>query len=60
MALRIEGEVRSSAVQTLTALAKGFGARQIDLDFSASKLERSSEADTKALEDLKVDNADRS
>jgi len=60
MALRIEGEVRSSAVQTLTALAKGFGARQIELDFSASKLERSSEADTKALEHLKVDNADRS
>jgi hypothetical protein len=55
MAQRIEGEVRGSAEQTLTALAKGFGARQVELDFSSSRLVSASEADTKALEDIKVD-----
>lgn len=49
MVQRIQSEVQTSAEQTLKALAKGFGAKQIKIDFSDSKLLQEGKPELKAL-----------
>jgi len=47
---RIKVEVEKSAEQTMFALAKGFGAKQIAVDFSKSTLVKGSDASVKLIE----------
>lgn len=52
MVERMTPEVQNSAEQTLRTLARGFGAKRIAVDFSASRLIASGKADVKMLENL--------
>jgi hypothetical protein len=52
MVERMTPEVQNSAEQTLRTLARGFGAKQIKVDFTASKLVASGKADVRMLENL--------
>ncbi len=52
MVERMTPEVQHSAEQTLRTLARGFGAKRIDVDFTASKLVSSGKADVRMLENL--------
>ena len=52
MVERMTPEVQNSAEQTLRTLARGFGAKRIAVDFSASRLVASGKADVKMLENL--------
>ena len=51
---RMRPEVQVSAEQTLRALARGFGTRQIAVDFSASALVPAGKVEMPALENLPV------
>lgn len=52
MASRIKGEVEKSAEQTMFTLAKGFGAKQIGVDFSKSKLIQGTETDVNMIDQM--------
>lgn len=55
---KIAGEVEKSAEQTMQALAKGFGAKQIDVDFTNSKLVKGAAADVRMIERLETRSGD--
>ena len=52
MVERMTPEVQHSAEQTLRTLARGFGAKRIDVDFTSSRLVSSGKADVQMLENL--------
>ncbi|MEX2215674.1 MAG: DUF4230 domain-containing protein [Phycisphaeraceae bacterium] len=51
---RMQSEVQLSAEQTLEALARGFGAKQINVDFSNSRLVQASKVDTKVIDQMET------
>lgn len=55
MVQRIQSEVQTSAEQTLKALARGFGAEKILIDFTESKLLQHGKAELKSLPESKLD-----
>ncbi len=59
MVERMTPEVQNSAEQTLRTLARGFGARQVEVDFTSSRLISAGKADVKMLENLNTTNAGR-
>ena len=54
MVERMESEVQLSAEQTLEALARGFGAKRIDVDFTDSRLVQAAKVDTKVIDDMQT------
>lgn len=56
---RMAPEVQNSAEQTLRTLARGFGAKQVCVDFTASKLISAGKPDVKVLENLSTGAAPR-